>query len=91
MQCALNNNQHPKQISAVSDALGSHQWDPAHKEKKKKKRQQKQESQQNDDSNGNGNSSNNQSESGTQQAQNHAILPLLWRKRPLRLRLSNEG
>ena len=61
-QCALNNNQCPKKTSSVSDALSSHQWDPAHDEKKKKRKQQRQESQQNNDNNGNGNSSNNKSE-----------------------------
>ena len=35
-QCALTNDQHPKQISAVSDRLGSHQWDPAHEKRRKK-------------------------------------------------------
>ena len=52
-QCPLNDNQCPKQMSAVSDTLGSHQWDPAHEEKKKKRKQQRQESQQNNDNNEN--------------------------------------
>ena len=61
-QCALNNNQCPKKISAVSDALGSHQWDSAHEERKKKKKQQKQESRQNNDKSENNNDSNGESE-----------------------------
>ena len=70
-QCALNNNQCPKKISAVSDVLGSHQWDPAHEERKKKKKQQKQENRHNNDKNKNNNDSNNENENGTQLAQNH--------------------
>ena len=37
MQCALNDNQHLKKVSAVNDMLGSHQWDQAHNEKEKEK------------------------------------------------------
>ena len=37
-QHALNDNQCPKKTSSVSDALSSHQWDPACDEKKKKRK-----------------------------------------------------
>ena len=50
-QCMLNDNQCPRKITAVSDALGSHQWDPMHKEQQKKRAEQRKESQRNNDNN----------------------------------------
>ena len=39
-QCALNNEQHLKKMSAVSDVLGGHQWDQAHNNRQKKRKEQ---------------------------------------------------
>ena len=58
-----------KWVAAVSDMLGSHHWDPAHKEQLKKK-EQRRESQQNNSDN---QSPNGESESETQLAQQHTI------------------
>ena len=72
MQHVLNDNQCPKKVSAVSDVLGSHQWDQSHNDKKKKKKEQRQESGQNNNDNSNNNKANNESESATQLAQYHS-------------------
>ena len=41
MQCALNDDQHPKKAMGASDAFQSHTWDQAHTWAQKKKCKQK--------------------------------------------------
>ena len=43
-QCVLNDNQHPKNISTVSNVLSGHQWDQTCNKPQKKKKEQRQES-----------------------------------------------
>ena len=52
----------------MSDALGSHQWDPTHREQQKKKKEQRKESGQN---NNDSHKISTENESDTQLAQNH--------------------
>ena len=46
-QCTLNDNEYPRKIATMSDALGNHQWDLTHEEQQKKRADQRKESQQN--------------------------------------------
>ena len=58
-QCELNNDQCPKNIESVTDALNNHNWDDDWKEKKQKKKQRKK-SQNDNKSQQNANSNNNE-------------------------------
>ena len=58
-QCGSNNDQCPKNIESVRDALNNHNWDDDWKEKKQKKKQRKK-SQKDDDSQQSANSNDNE-------------------------------
>ena len=61
-QCGLRNDQYPAKLAQVLDALSTHQWDPAYKEKQKQKKA-------NQKPNGNNNNNNNSNKNGNNFAQ----------------------